>query len=378
MVDEHFFDILGIGAREDSYTDLIAYALNSNSEFQRSFMNLLVKDDSDPKFETHVRKPVSIKSQAGARERNRDVPDLVLVDREKNRIILIESKLFSGEGWDQTKRYASEEFRASLARQHDLTNPEIINYFLTLDELQPESSHFQAMKLKDVTDCVPDKVGTTKLDMLLKEFQYRVQEHHNWPPPSQDDIVLKYLKNTKRLISRQQTFRKFGESLLDALHDFEKKFYATANRGCALIPLVLFYKMPHWASEPMTASTNDGRKNFNIHFEFQWYTREPYDHLSLYVHYETCPYKTRNELNKKNDNFVIGYEETRDAFFSRLNTAYNLINWKLKKSFLQIACYEFDKNITFGDLKSKTLDLVKDMTEVLDDCIDNTLLRNEI
>lgn len=372
MGDQYFFDILGIGAREDSYTDLIDYAIKYNSEFRTRLMKLLVSDDTDRKLKTCKRTPVSIASQTGGRERNKDIPDLVLVDEEKNRIVIIESKLFSWEGWAQLERYASKEFRTSLAIQHKLVDPKFINVFLTLDDIKPGSSEFTAIKFKDVADCVPKNLGTTKLDMLLMEFKDRVEEHHNWPGPSKDDVALEYLKNTKRLVGGQQTFHKFCTNLLDDVHDFQREFWVTANRGCAFIPLVLFYRKQHWSSGKIAPSHDDGTKNFNIHFELQWYTREP-GYLNLYVHYETQPYKSRKDLNGETPNFRKGYQETRNDFFSQLKQhTSELRDWNLRNSFLQMAYYKFDENMTFGNLKDKTLGLVTDMSKVLDECICKT------
>ena len=39
-MNEHIFDILGIGSREDSYTDLIAYAFKHSSDiFSNDYSN---------------------------------------------------------------------------------------------------------------------------------------------------------------------------------------------------------------------------------------------------------------------------------------------------------------------------------------------------
>lgn len=323
--------------------------------FQQRFLKLFETQHS-ASFKAHVRESVATEPQQGQIKSKKNVPDLVLVDRETQTIVLIETKLFAGEGCDQTKDYASNWFQSSLGRHHDLITPHFAFYFLTLDGKKPESEDSRAMKWKDVADCVPENLGTTKLDMLLREFKDRVSQHSDWPFPAPEQIVLEYLKKVpepQRLIGWHQTFRKFGENLLAELKGFEKEFHTANNPREGFIPLVLFYKSGWVSTEP---NQNDGKKNFSIHFELQWSTGKPdADHLTLYVHYETNPYRTRGELKKESADFQAGYGETREAFVTELKKASALPDWTIRTSFLQIARYEFDRKRALKISRTKHL-----------------------
>jgi len=354
-VDDHILDILGIGSREDSYTDLIAYAFK-HYPVSTTFSQI-IRDSALCQFQGTCKRVRGYRAATGSNQKQKErARDLVLVDRETQTIVLIETKLFAGEGCDQTKDYASNWFQSSLGRHHDLITPHFAFYFLTLDGKKPESEDSRAMKWKDVADCVPENLGTTKLDMLLREFKDRVSQHSDWPFPAPEQIVLEYLKKVpepQRLIGWHQTFRKFGENLLAELKGFEKEFHTANNPREGFIPLVLFYKSGWVSTEP---NQNDGKKNFSIHFELQWSTGKPdADHLTLYVHYETNPYRTRGELKKESADFQAGYGETREAFVTELKKASALPDWTIRTSFLQIARYEFDRKRALKISRTKHL-----------------------
>jgi len=79
-MNEQIFEILGISTREDSYTDLIAYAFNNSDTFrQKMLTNLNERDDGNWKFRT--RPPIQIKDNDS---RKKDVPDMILLNSKEN------------------------------------------------------------------------------------------------------------------------------------------------------------------------------------------------------------------------------------------------------------------------------------------------------
>jgi len=358
-MNEHIFDILGIGSREDSYTDLIAHAFRQHSEFRKNLLALLGEEDYND-WEHRVRPSVPIMSETG---RKKDVPDLILFNKKANKIILIENKVFSGEGWNQTERYASNEFKKSLESYLEIPKANFKFFFLTLDETEPHSSLFQTISYLDISKCIPKTLGNSKLDILLKELRERIDEYYNWPKPSENDVVLDYLKNTRRLVNSYRTFRIVADSLLESNTEFLKECGITANRGSGYIPLCLWYKKS-WRSRE--AEEKDGGKCYNIHFEFQWDTRKDRENLALYLHYETNPYMTQNELKEISKDFVAEYEKSRDDFFSYIKEK-SPRRWNISKTFLRIAYYTFDKDIKFGELKEIVNELIGDMTFIIDE-----------
>lgn len=181
-MEEHIFDILGIGNREDSYTDLIAYSFTTSSSFRENVLNILEMPDYDDWFSL-TRLPVAIKSNIG---RKKDVPDLLLISKKGNKIVLIENKVHSNEGWAQTERYASDEFKESLIHylhRNELLEsqtPDIKFFYLTLDGDKPSSTEFNILKYSDIANCIPSNLGNSKRDILLQELKERIDEYYNW------------------------------------------------------------------------------------------------------------------------------------------------------------------------------------------------------
>jgi hypothetical protein len=153
------------------------------------------------------------------------------------------------------------------------------------------------------------------------------------------------------------------DNLFDPNLGFLKYCDITANRGSGYIPLCLWYKKG-WRSKEYPEE-KDGAKCYNIHFEFQWDTRESRENLTIYLHYETNPYITQKELKKVGKHFIKDYQKARDKFYNYVK-GQSPSGWNISKTFLRIAYYTFDKETRFGDLKKKVTSLIKSMTNVVE------------
>ncbi|WP_135604090.1 PD-(D/E)XK nuclease family protein [Methanococcoides sp. NM1] len=241
---EHIFDILGIGNREDSYTDLIAHSFATSSSFGENILEMLGMPDYDD-WITRTRLPVAIKSKVG---RKKDVPDLLLISKKGNKIVLIESKVHSNEGWGQTERYASNEFKESLL--HYLHKNELLEsqtsdvkfFYLTLDGDEPSSNEFNILKYSDIANCIPRNLGNSKRDILLQELKERIEEYYSWQQPTNDEVIIEYLKKAERLVTPYKAFRTMADNLSVGDGEFNKYFHISANLGCSDIPLCLWNK----------------------------------------------------------------------------------------------------------------------------------------
>jgi len=176
---------------------------------------------------------------------------------------------------------------------------------------------------------------------------------------------LTYLKKTQRLVNPYRTFEILVETLLAHKKEFERCGGITSNQGCGYIPLYLFYK-PSWVGCEYSKRM-DGFKCYHIHFELQWNTR--WDELTLYLHYETNPYMTKTEYNKKIDEqFKKRYKLGRSQFLSFLQKNKNSINnWQIHDYWLMVGKYRFEeRDMIFHSFKNKFNNLINSMTEVID------------
>ncbi len=359
-MEEHIFDILGVGTRENSYTDLIDYAFTHNKDFRQKFLELLGEQDYSD-WECKVRPNITIKSGRG---RKKDVPDLILINYKSKKICLIENKLFSGEGWEQTKRYASSEFRTALKKELQIKPKNIKFFYLTLEGISPVSSNFKTVSYLGILNFLKEiSLGNSKLDILLKELQERLEEYYNWNKPKDNEIVIDYLKRTRRLVNWEKTFRIVSENVFNK-KEFKKWFGITGNCGSGYIPLCQWYKMS-WIGKKYP-DEKDGTKCYNIHFEFHWDTRQDWENLTLYLHYETNPYMTRKQMESIESNFIKKYTKARDDFFKYIKeSAPN--GWKISKTSLRIAYYTFNKSIKFRELQEQMYKLINVMSPHIDE-----------
>ena len=358
-MDEQIIDILGIGTREDSYTDLIAYAFVNNQVFRKNLLILFGEEDRGD-WKVFVRMPVPIQSESG---RKKDVPDLVLFSRKAQKVLLIENKIFSGEGWRQTERYASDAYKRSLGSY--LVSP-TLDYdflYLTLDGSTPSSTAFKSISYQELMQCITQNSEKTKLDILLQELRERIEEYYNWPAPADDDDVRTYLKNCRRLVNSYRTFIILTERIFPAHAPFLTDWGITANRGSGYIPLYHWYK-ENWRGEEYPAG-NDGSRCYDIHFELQWDTRVERDYLRLYLHYHTNPYMVKKEFETLSIDFIEGYGKSRTQFFNFLKDRHIPL-WNFNKTQLSIADYIFDKNITFKKFRNIMIECIENMTLPID------------
>jgi len=288
--------------------------------------------------------------------------------KKGNSIVLIENKIFSGEGWEQTNRYASEEFKYSLVQYlHDnemigTLEPQMAFFYLTLDGDKPASPDFKILQYSDISASIPNELSTSKRDILLQELKENIDEYYNWKAPEEDDVIIDYLKRAERLVSPHKAFYTMVEQL-NIDEKFKKDFYVTGNPGSGYIPACDWHKMPQWKGTSCKES-DDGSTCFQINISFQWETKD--DSFTLYLEYTTSPYQTRKQLAAYDESFLNDYKHARQLFYEHVKNS-NIDKWTIKKTPLRIASANFDKNITFGELKENISELTASATDVVDD-----------
>lgn len=89
-------DILGISTREDSFTDILSFLFEHNTNFKEIFLNFIGKSSVNNLecIEMNTRKKYNGKS-----------PDIVIVDKSNEEIIVIEVKVLASQGKNQLKNY---------------------------------------------------------------------------------------------------------------------------------------------------------------------------------------------------------------------------------------------------------------------------------
>ncbi|GIM47274.1 hypothetical protein DNHGIG_28230 [Collibacillus ludicampi] len=373
-MEESIFEILGIGLREDSFTNLLSYTFETLPEFRINLIHFLLnaKGQHSIHWKSMTRKTVSQKNR-------RDIPDLILYSHDEKIIIVIENKILAHEGKDQTKNYSSKEFKNKIEELLEIEEATFHYYYLTIDGEKPKSKNFKKLTYSQIVSLIPTDLPDRKLSLLLEELREKVMEYNNWPAPKDNDIVLEYLNRTKGFITPERTFSCLIEQL-DMNDLILKDIGITGNRGSAFIPFAKWH-LPHWEGIRNDTKGGDGLTCYDIHLEMQWDTKKDQEHLSLQLHYQSLPYYTQKELKKCSEWFRETYLLGKGAFFRELEKQEFWMReegWKLTNGFLRLASYRFDKDVTMGEFKRKITDLVRSMIPIIDQALCEATITYEI
>ena len=379
------FEILGIGGREDSYTDLLVRGLNEIPDFMENLINNLpgnkgFKYEGDWKAISRI--GVTIQKPAG---RSKDTPDMVLYSQTANSLIIIENKVFSGEGWKQTERYSDNEFFQKLLErlQSDpfcvnLNNSKLGFYYLTLDGTKASCDKFEVLRYRDIIKAIPlnlsSQLPNSRTGVLLKEFHDRVSHYENWKKNIPDPTVQieDYLTNTAGFVTQTDIFNNICTNMNINL---TPSWGCTANQGCGSIPYFTWRKEV-WENISFATSQNTKYK-LDIHFELQWNSCTK--HIVLYLHSHTNPYITEKDFERECANLphvIENYKKLRNKLYDHLELMKKKDSeWVLNQQIVNkirplfVAKYEYNnesKSLTCGKFKTKTETLINEMASFVD------------
>lgn len=288
-------------AREDNYTNMLQYLFETEASFRTEFLKLIFgKDVLDVKFET----------RAAYRQNNttRYVPDIILYN--DNNFAIIEVKIYSGEGDQQTKRY----FEAS---RDIMNNLGVINcskpkfFFLTIDGAKPQSEQFQSLCWSDIANCMnPEAYCNVMAKLLTSHFKERIKsieqreidfnglwekEVHSylWSGASRFYVALEHLF---KLIAKEEWCR---ESNIIWRGYSWTSFNKSSN---SLEHSATFYPEDgRWQGADLkdAMKCNKPESCYDYHFEFKW--NEAANLLNMRLDYHLNPYKSAKDIENIDD-----------------------------------------------------------------------------
>jgi len=301
MNKKDVFDILGISNREDSYTNLIKHAFNHSCEFKENFCRIFAGYHSSD-FRLVVRSP-----QVSTHDKlKKAIPDLLLISKEMNEIILIENKIFSQEGFNQTERYSTKEFVESLKRKYQMSNAKVDQfYYMTLDGTIPYSNQFKAIKWVDMILSSTKNVQFTddRLKLLMNDLIERLIHYENFKNLDDNMPFIQYLNSCEKWVNNSQAFKLLFKDVFEKLAAMYSVNATISNFNANSNQMLIVFNHEKWnrlwmEKKKMINATDEYAltmsKCRNIHIEMNWTkTREI---ISLYIHYETNPYLTQKVM----------------------------------------------------------------------------------
>jgi len=289
-MSDNVLTVLGIQAREDAITNLLAYCFNSSGEFRAAFLRSICGQETTPTERWKAYTRLSL-HEAG-------VPDLVLHggDGPHGRLIIIENKLKADEGADQTARYCSRQATAFLSRRFpDVKRPPTFVFLTLFPHQHPKAGHpwvtatyRQLLNALEMISLPPDSIGSK----LLSDWRDLTTDFYESAVVSADDIFLEKLQYDRGLEGNYLYFISFVQKLDLANRLTLEHWFRSSQTGRRYYRAVI--SKADWHPEEMKPDSDgrwrlDPERHFNLHIEPQFDVLASV--LNLYIHYEINPYR---------------------------------------------------------------------------------------
>lgn len=376
------FDILGVSSREDTYTDLIVNAFNEkkHTDFRMKTVKFFGGNNeciSDVFLTTRK----TFKLEGVTKIRTKLLPDIILHLPSEKKVILIENKIFSQEGHNQTLDYASDEALKAIKNSY----PDIhkIEYFyMTLHGDIAESDKFKSVSWTEFI--YETLVGTTFIEKyeqpmasLLKRAEHLAT--FNDKIISGTDASIGRLLETynaelynDKWVDKKAIFSKW----MRPINNIIKSKYNDINpcimmaNGNSQQYLCVYYNENWQEGNLFDEDISDEDKPYskNIHIEFNW---NSYDRGVLLIHYEPNPYLSEKDFKNQHGKYIYDlYRENRKKYVVALHNMMNEINidgYRKSNQKLTMAKFEF-RNITdipYLEFESKFIQAFDDACELI-------------
>lgn len=289
-MERNILKVLGVEAKEDIISNLLAHCFNSSENFRSVFLESVCERAPGSYRSLVARTRVAIPDSG--------VPDLVIVgQREKGTdLIVIENKLKAEEGQDQTGRYASPECVDNIRRRFNLQPPVKTSFvFLTLfPDQQPQHKKFKPVAYSQVRNALDLlKLGEhSTTERLLRDLKLLLTEFYDYGAPAAGDKLDEKLRDAHTLERAYLYFKAFVSQI-----PLPKSLRVEGTARWSRLGRRVFgariskdrWHPSEWRREENGRVLFNPKTDFNIHFEPQYNVLS--GALNIYLHYEINPYE---------------------------------------------------------------------------------------
>lgn len=388
------FEILGINGREDSYTDLMKYCFDTWENFRIEFLKIFTKKPNKD-FKLKIRKQYTDKDNLAI------IPDMTLYSDDE--IIIIENKIFSGEGYEQTKKYIQyeQDIIDILKKENNKIKAKKCEYYyLTLEGKDANSKKFHTIKWSEIiTKCcvnISSISDDESLKIIIKDLVARCNEYDRIEEPQNNECLEEYIKRNDNsgFITKEILFKKYMnklfENIINKYSGFENVVYSTSNNWSGKKFIGYIYK-EEWKSKLERDECTDENDDFKfIHIEFSYVEKE--ENLKLGIHYEVNPYYPQKKMNQwikeseLNNKIYTNYKNNRNNFknnlYKCLNDKYeyvksertykdknNINAWKKNSRCLSVLDTSISKYTVFEKLEKWIEETVEEAIQIIEEVI---------
>ena len=380
---DDIFDILGIATKEDSYTDLIAYAFQCNADFLARFVRAVAPEWSeipDGGWQCFVRRSVETKGldSTGVHWPKKLCPDLTLVLPEHGKVLLIENQIHASAGEHQTKLYLRAEFHQKLISHYKerIQNkwpcqPQVKCVYLSLDGRE-QLKGFVNVRHADIVKWIETTLPVNNLGRLLEEYRRRVLEHATWSESRLDSVPLQDYFIPRKLITEEQLFLR----LLDAVEagmisrSFSRVNQMVGGNTGAGISWFRGWAKRDWTGGDFETKAS-GKDAYRLQYTLIWKGPNSQRRLELHLEYHCDMAKPR--FKDKPKAFQDEYLKRRDIFCNALQhnkTRMEASGWCLQKEWYFLAKKEFTLSMCTDELIAGVQRIIQDTTPIVDNLLD--------
>lgn len=302
------FDALNIFYREDIISDFLKTCFEDSRYFLNQFL-----ESADLNIDNNYNYKVINRLGLG---KPIGTPDMVIYETDKQvpKIIVIENKLGTGEGLEQTLRYESELAQQRMLTKLNLETAEFYFIFLTLDTtVLPGSSKFKSVHYslflnKNLS------VNNASLNRLLEDFKKKLNEFYI---PVSDPV-----KSLTEEISMDSVQRKicWQNILMEKFKDEAALDISWGEAGgSGRNNFIFLISKPNWKSKESFEETGLG-STFYIHVDtyINLLAENGNTVKDIGIRFETNPYKPHKQIQD-----LPGYDkfiENKNNFSAALNS----------------------------------------------------------
>ena len=367
--EKDIFDILGISGREDSYTDLIYSIFEISEGFRKKLLKKFFNGNEDiDNFEMKIRSCYF--TPEGSRKKI--IPDIIL--HNNNEIVIIEVKIFSGEGENQLKRY--DEGLNTIIEQLKLDAAMNVNkYFLTLDKYEDNKlgGGFKSLTWYEFIDLIPDKTNSDIINKCIKDLKERVNEYDSY---CRNEVDIKDIYNWHHFVSYEKILKQiFKKEMIGEKYEWDIWEGWENGENCYAATIQVYCDKSWLSDENTKININDEedkvinkdiisvKNNYDIHYEIKIIDNKDNKdkrRIEFRIDYHTNPYFTNKDIKGYE---LLSLDEGRKNIIKEFNEQYKNESNKLNKPqgkalYVYKDMVDIENNCTVGDFKNIIFDFI--------------------
>jgi hypothetical protein len=319
------FELLDIETREDTYSRLLVHLLRHSVGLRRRVLEHAFGPEHPPAEPAEVDLRYGLPNPAG-------IVDIFLRNSDSSTgrwAMFIESKLYTGEHGEQTKRY----WNACKALAGP--NGRSAGIFLTIGGDRPVCPHVVPLTHRELTTWIAEHLSDIpeRSAMHFAAEGYITRAQAPLPQATDETRYGVLLEQSWGLVPRLAGVSALGAAMYAGMPG-EWSHNAIWIQGKGHANPGLQFWQPGWWGPELTGDRWTP-ENINVHLEMELNDQATW---RLKLHFETEPYHTLGEIDELHN--AAGFARMRDAFRAALHArAADLPGWKMSSYPLQIAAF---------------------------------------